>query len=156
MSESQTEKVGSIEDLAAMVSLNEIRYYEVGARAKKSGDGLEEAPRFSFGYSQRSEPSELEDRFRFVAETDVADYLIEVAAIYTLEGRWEVPQEIRIDFAERIGFMTVFPYIRETLTTAAARLGKRGPLLDFMRPGDLKIEWNPDGSSSSQEEAGGH
>lgn len=145
------ETVGSIEDLLALVSLNEIRYYEIGARAKKPGDGLEEPPTFSFGYSERTEVSELEDRFRFVAETDVADYLVEVSAIYALNGRWKVPQAIRVDFAERVGFMAVFPYIRETLTTAAARLGKRGPLLDLMRPGDLKIDWNPDGSNSWQD-----
>ena len=145
-------KVPSIEALAAMVSLNEIRYYEVSARAKGAGDGLEEPPKFSFGYSQRTEASEIEDRFRFIAETDVADYLIEVAAIFTFEGQWEIPQEIRIDFAERIGFMSVFPYIRETLTTAAARLGKRGPLLDLMRPGDMKISWNPDSEQLAEDD----
>jgi hypothetical protein len=136
--------VESIEELVALVSLKEIRFYEVGSRAKAIGDGQGEPPQVQLGYSQRTEDEELEDRFRFVFETDVADYLIELAAIYGLGEPRQIPEEIRVDFAERIGFMALFPFVREALINGAARLGKRGPLLDFMRPGDLKIDWNPE------------
>ncbi|AQY01623.1 hypothetical protein [Microbacterium foliorum] len=135
--------VETIEDLVSLISLKEIRFYEVGSRAKAPGDGLGEPPEVSLGYSERTENDELEDRFRFVFETEVADYLVELSAIYGLKEPRTVRQEVRVDFAERIGFMAVFPFVREALINGAARLGKRGPLLDFMRPGDLKIEWNP-------------
>lgn len=136
--------VSDIQELVDLVSLQEIRFYEVGSRAMASGDGTGEPPQVQVGYSQRTEGSELEDRFRFVFKTDVAEYLIELAAIYHLSESRSVPEEIRVDFAERVGFMALFPFVREALVNGAARLGKRGPLLDFMRPGDLKIDWNPD------------
>jgi hypothetical protein len=141
---SEVAVVASIEDLVSLISLKEIRFYEVGSRTKALGNGSGETPKVSLGYSERSENEELEDRFRFVFETDVADYLVELSAIYDLKEPRTVPQAIRVDFAERIGFMAVFPFVREALVNGAARLGKTGPLLDFMRPGDLKIEWNPE------------
>lgn len=140
----EASEVSTIQELVDLMSLQEVRFYEVGCRAKAPGDGGGATPSFSFGYSERSEAQELEDRFRFIVETEVADYLVELSAIYTLQEPRTIPQDIRIDFAERIGFMTVFPFMREALINGAARLGKRGPLLDFMRPGDLKINWNPD------------
>ena len=132
-------RIESIEELVGLVSLKEIRFYEVRSRAIGPGDGNDEEPEFELGYSERSEPTELEDRFSAVVRTDVAEYMIDLAALYGVAEPCTTPRPIRIDFAERIRFMTVFPYIREALTSGAARLGKRGPLLNFVRPGDMKI-----------------
>ncbi len=56
----------------------------MGSRAKASGDGTGEDPEVSLAYSERTESEELEDRFRFVFQTDVAEYLVDLAAIYGL------------------------------------------------------------------------
>ncbi|GAA2540754.1 hypothetical protein GCM10009860_21940 [Microbacterium mitrae] len=131
--------IDSTAELVEHVSLSQIRVYETGSRAKSYDDLEASAVNFNLGYAERTEGRELEDRFRFVVETPSTDYLFELGAIYTLDLDAEIPQDVRIDFAERVGFMALFPYLREYLTSSAARLNRPGPLLDFVRPGDMKI-----------------
>lgn len=145
-------EVESIEELVGLVHLVEIRPFEF--RATASAPPAEEfsQPDINIEYSEMHTAETLIDRFRFIATTADAEYIADIAAVYEIEEPVEVPTPIRIDFAERIGFMSVFPFLRESLITSAARLSRRAPLLDLMRPGDLKIGMNGEPPQASEGE----
>ena len=136
--------IDTIEELVRLVSLSEVRPYEFSGRATAAPSETDEDPVVAFEYAEGHSNTVLEDRFRFHVTTADAEYLADVAAIYTLEEPAEVPAAVRADFAERIGFMTVFPFLRESLFNSATRLGRRPPLVNLMRPGDFKIAVEPD------------
>lgn len=132
-------QIESIEELVGLVHLVEIRPYEISARA--IAPASEDAGEIDINveYSELHTDRTLIDRFKFVARTSDAEYVTDIAAVYEAEMAVEIPNPIRLDFAERIGFMSAFPFVREALSTSAARLMRRAPLLDLMRPGDLRI-----------------
>lgn len=137
--EQSAHQIESIEELVGLVHLVEIRPYEISARviAPASEDAGEID--INVEYSELHTDRTLIDRFKFVARTSDAEYVTDIAAVYEAEMAVEIPNPIRLDFAERIGFMSAFPFVREALSTSAARLMRRAPLLDLMRPGDLRI-----------------
>lgn len=132
--------IESIEELVALVHLVEVRPYEISARAVAPPSDEPGEIDINVEYSEFHTDRNLIDRFKFTARTEDAEYVTDLAAVYESEVPVRVPTPIRLDFAERIGFMSAFPFIRESLSTSAARLLRRAPLLDLMRPGDLKID----------------
>ena len=153
MTSTQAREITTIEELVQLSSLVDIRPYEFAGRVAAAPAADVEDPIFQLSYSQRTEPTELEDRFLFHTRTADAEYVVELGAVYQLAEECAVPEAIRVDFAERIGFMVIFPLVRELLSSAGSRLHRNAPLLNFVRPGDVKIEW-PGAEDTSTAEAG--
>lgn len=131
--------ITAIEDLMSLVSLRDVRTYAFSATATAAPAQDVGEAQFEFEYSPVTLPDEIQDRFRLQVTTADALYNVDVGAVFSLETACEIPSDIRNDFAERVGFMAAFPYIREAVSGLAARLRRQAPLFDLMRPGDLKI-----------------
>ncbi len=61
------------------------------------------------------------------------------SAVFTLREPIEASDAIITEFVERVGVMSVYPYLRESITQSGAKLGLDRPVLKLLRPGDIHI-----------------
>lgn len=133
-------EIVEILDLMEVVALEEIRHFELHGTVTGPPSEEDSDPTISMEYSEFVDESSIHCRFRFTVETADARYVTDLASIFALEEPVAINRAVLKDFAERVGFMAAFPYIRESLTTTASRMGRRSPMIGLMRPGDLQIE----------------
>ena len=113
--------------------------YEVHGVVTGPPPTSEWAPDIDLEYSQQLLPNELHARFKLTFKEPDAMYVADMAAVYSFAEELEIAEEVVIDFAERVAFMTTFPFLRESVATTAARMQRNVPTLGIMRPGDFKI-----------------
>lgn len=68
-------------------------------------------------------------------------YTADAGAIFefTTEGTIEIEDALAREFAERVGVMTVYPYLRAVVGQSAASLGLDRPVLPLLRAGAVKL-----------------
>ena len=54
------------------------------------------------------------------------------------------------EFVERVGVMTVYPYLRESIDQSAAKLGAARPTMKLLRPGDITVSVSADETPSTR------
>lgn len=140
MTDRMPREITDIMDLMEIISLQEIRHFELRGIVTGPPSTEDSDPDIAMEYSEFVDESSVHCRFRFTVETSDARYLTDLASVFALEEPASIDRLVMKDFAERVGFMAAFPYIRESLTTTASRMGRRAPLIGLMRPGDLQIE----------------
>lgn len=132
--------ITDIMDLMAIVSLVEIRPFEMSAKIIGPAETEPHEPQLTLQYAEILNEREFHTRFRLsVAETS-AEYVADIASIHAMSEPVTLERSVANDFAERVGFMSAFPFLRESITTSAARMNRAVPLIGLMRPGDFKIE----------------
>jgi hypothetical protein len=142
--------IDDILELMELVKLVAIRPFEISSvfvplQAESDGPTAEPgaepaAPEVNLEYSEFLNETEIHTRFRLtLVDTDVT-YVADMASIYQTSEPVVISRPVVVDFAERVGFMATFPYLRESISTSAARMGRPAPLMGLMRPGDFKIQ----------------
>lgn len=86
----------------------------------------------------------IETRARLELLTDEADLTAEVGAVYTFDEDLDIPSHVAAEFIERVGIMTVYPFVREQIFTTATRLGVAPPVLGLLRAGQFTVEAESD------------
>lgn len=129
--------IDSIEDLVQHSELTSIRVYEVaGRRVTHEEDAVGQ----SLAVQARASESDIETRVKLEQRTPDALLLADIGATYTLDSEFEVAREVLREFTERVGVMSVFPFLRESILTTATRLGTEAPVLGLLRAGAFRIE----------------
>lgn len=140
--------VSDIHHLVKIVEIVEVRTYVASAMRKMIRDAGEASDEVSteLDFMERHSATQVECRFKMTVEVPEATYVADIGAIYELAEPIEPTQDLIAEFAERIGFMSVFPYLREAISGLATRLNLPAPVLGIVRPGDFRIT-SPNGSS---------
>lgn len=133
--------------LAGMVELRDIVFFQVHAERlnstpKGAADGEvqnEPSQRIGIQIQERHSETHIEVRCILEGETQDARYVIDAAAQYETETPVEINQDVVEAFVERVGVMAVYPYLREALQSAAAKLRLDAPVLGLLRPGGVKV-----------------
>ena len=136
-------------DLLPVLELNRVTPCEVAGKristpeateitsSMKSMIGGEEGETFVFRVQQRVKTREAEI---------TADFEVE----YRLsEPGGQISEEAQIEFAEKVAFMTLVPYLRESVHATAMRLGVQPPLLGMVRQGEFRLRADGDAGSSA-------
>ncbi|UKA75223.1 hypothetical protein [Arthrobacter sp. FW306-07-I] len=134
----------SIEDIRELLDLVELVDMRVYAAAgnRKDGSGSQDhdqSGEIELNFMERHTTDIIENRFRMKVENEEAVYSADIGAIYSLREPVSPVPSLIAEFAERVGFMSVFPYLRESISTSASRLGLPIPVLGIVRPGDFQI-----------------
>jgi hypothetical protein len=87
-------------------------------------------------------------RFRTVFTDRTAEYVADWEAFFALPEPAEVSDELLREFAQRVGFFSVYPYIRASIYGCASRLNQPIPVLGIVRQGEFEL-----GDIMSTEEA---
>lgn len=79
-------------------------------------------------------------RFRLVFDDRIGnEFVADVQARYGLPGKCEVSADIRTEFAERVAFFAVYPYLRASIQMSASRMSAPAPVLAIVRNGEFKL-----------------
>lgn len=91
----------------------------------------------SFGFFY--EDQEMHFRFRSVFADRQAEYVADVEVVYRTEDMLVFDDTIHREFAERVAFMAVYPFIRASVFASAGRLNLPAPILGMVRQGEFSL-----------------
>lgn len=132
-------------ELLELTELTDIAFYEIGARRNPD---VEDTP-VSIDIALRREELLLEIRCRATVLGGGGEYLVDASAVFTLQEPVQAPEAAIAEFVERVGVMSVYPYLREAITQSAAKLGLDRPVLRLLRPGDVHVTSSRKGNVDS-------
>lgn len=132
--------IDDIMELMEIVNLTAIRPFALVAQVTGPAADPPTEPEITLEYAELLTEVEFHTRFKLEVKESDATYVADIASIYEMSEPVKLDHAVAIDFAERVGFMATFPFLREAITTSAARMGRAIPLIGLMRPGDFKIE----------------
>lgn len=128
-------KVDDARQLLELAELSNIVFYEITGRRTLETN---ETP-LSIQILMRREDLVLEVRARAMVSGAGGEYIADASAIFSLEEPIDASDEVIQEFVERVGVMSVYPYLREAVTSTAAKLGLDRPILKLLRPGDVHV-----------------
>lgn len=126
--------VNDARELLALAELTDVRFYEVSAT--RTGED-NEAHEIQIVF--RHEDLELEVRCRGDVRSSGGSYISDVGAVFTLQRPVDAQQHVIEEFVEKVGVMSVYPYLRESISEGAAKLSLNRPFLRLLRAGDVHI-----------------
>ena len=122
-------------ELLELAELTDIVFYEVLGRRTSN---REEEP-LSIQIALRLEELLLEIRCRATVAGAGGEYVTDASAVFTLREPIDAHDGVVTEFVERVGVMAVYPYLRESISQSAAKLGLDRPILKLLRPGDVHV-----------------
>lgn len=129
-------RVDSAAELLEHTELAEIRTYALSAERHDS----QETEQANIAVSVRTEPAWLETRCRLTLATDDATLVVDRSAIFTHRAPIEASDTAIREFVERVGVMSVYPYLREGVFTLAGNLGVSAPVMALIRAGQVRLD----------------
>lgn len=141
-----------VRELVSNVELIGVKYLQISGQAKPQ----EEEPRpetedissadVHFSVQESHGPAAIEVRFKVHVDHPQAQYDVELATRYASQVEYDLEQDVVRDFIEKVAVMAAFPYVREAISSMAARLELEVPILGVLRQGEFSL--GPAASSS--------
>ncbi|MFZ2177457.1 MAG: hypothetical protein WAW17_26205 [Rhodococcus sp. (in: high G+C Gram-positive bacteria)] len=139
--------VADARELLELTELTDIVFFETGARRNPD---VEETP-LSMQIALRREELLLEVRCRATVSGSGGEYVADASAVFKLHEPIEAADDVITEFVERVGVMSVYPYLRESITQSGAKLGLDRPVLKLLRPGDIHVTVDDSDSEDSKD-----
>jgi hypothetical protein len=141
--------VSDIGDLLALIDLTGVRTFEVSGRLLEHEDTPDSEEKQDAQVLVRETSEELLVRVRLTIQTADAQLVADCASIFELkepdaEESVEIEADLKREFAERVGVMAVYPFLRESIFTTAARLQVAAPVLGLLKVGQFSLAPNSD------------
>lgn len=144
---SENRLVEDVHELVQLLELTDCRCYEISGRRREETQG---ESREGLGQSLANETvalevkigsddTHLEVRLRGSLDRLDVEITADVSCIFTAGEPFKTSTAVRTEFAEKVGVMAVYPYLREAVSDVALRLGAPVPLLSLLRPGQVKL-----------------
>lgn len=132
-----------IHELVARIDIVDFVVHEERARRVVWPEGTApEGPQSTLRLAIRLDGSQIGFRFKLTLADPVAEYVADIEAVYQVEddesGAPELRSDLVKDFAGRVAFMAVYPYLRTTVFSAAGRLGMPAPVMGIVRQGQFE------------------
>ncbi|QZH66921.1 hypothetical protein [Mycolicibacterium farcinogenes] len=124
-----------VRELLDRSELADVVIYENSSRRVDNSDESE----FTLQVLTRLDEQEYEVRCKVSAGGHGGQYVADAGAIFTFESPCMLEEGIARDFAEKVGVMTVYPYLRAAVSQSAAILGLDRPVLPLLRAGAIKL-----------------
>lgn len=138
MTQDQSPGVITYSDVREVLDRSELAdvvIYEL--QASRIGEAVE--PQYSMQVLTRLDGVEFEIRCKVEAQGQGGQYVAEAGGIFTLESEGLIEEGTRREFAEKVGVMTVYPYLRSSVSQLAASLGLDRPVLPLLRAGGVSL-----------------
>lgn len=140
--------VNDARQLLEIAELTDIVFYEVHGR--RSPDAADSEP--SVRIALKREAQTIEVRCRAYVASLGGAYSTDASAVFSLDEDVSISDEAMTEFVEKVGVMTVYPYLREAISQAAAKLGLERPILKLLRPGEVRVTPNEQQDADHLEE----
>ena len=140
-------EVLTIQDLLGLVELQGIEVYELRGRGIDRADAAEFEEGYAISAAVNAAPDQIKTRFMLTFSAVNGESYVDMAVRYALAVPASVPQAISVEFAERVGIMAAFPFLREHVYNLASRLGHSIPVLGLIQQGQFTL--TPDGPTAT-------
>lgn len=132
----------SVGELLELSDIRGIEFHEISAKRSPdfsgpAGDGTDYAVKFDL--SDMTTPTELHVRCRATLSLETSTFVIDVSAAYEYSEPCEYSPEIRQEFVERVGMMSVYPFIRQNIHALSVQIGETPVLLPILRANSIKL-----------------
>lgn len=134
---SEAVTVSDAKQLLEYVELEGIETYEVSARLVERAEGFEEDYFIKAGI--RFDSDALRTRFTLTFSAAAADFTADLAVKYRLDEDVTVGRQVAVEFAEKVGVMAAWPFLREHVFGLASRIGQPVPVLGLLRQGEFSL-----------------
>lgn len=142
----ETPTITDAKRLLDLTELDSIRFNEVSATRREESRDTE----VDIEIRLRRDEREIEVRCAARVIGEDADYRADASAFFSLDGPVDITDAALAEFVERVGVMTVYPYLRESIHQSAAKLGMPQPTMKLLRPGDIKVSVEHDAAASDK------
>lgn len=132
-----SEVITEIQDLVNRAEIADVVFHEVCA--KRSPESAEAEDELSMQIMAREDGKEIGIRLRATVVGGGGQYMVDAEGIFELATPAKISPEILSEFIEKVGVMVVYPYVREAINDAAARLCVTRPVLKLLRQGDVRL-----------------
>lgn len=138
--------MNDVVELVKIVELVDIFMYEErGRRIEVTGTSDDEPITQSFASIGNREDVDEDEygigfRFRIIFDDRLGNEFVgDFQARYTLPGACDIAEPVRAEFAERVAFFAVYPYLRASIQMTASRMGAPAPVLEMVRAGEFSL-----------------
>lgn len=141
----------TLDDLVKAVELREIITYKVaGERVVNEIEDLADSAQKLDGMC-RADAALVETRFQMTFEGPGVTYFADHGLVFRFEAAntRPLPKQVLGEFMSTVGAMAAFPYLRESITGLAARMGMPVPVIGLLRRGDLSFDLGDDAEPSA-------
>lgn len=131
--------------------LEQIAYLQL-ASIRKEPDahtpGADEAQEDEFGFALKLAQNDDNDQLIVRLRTDVDSLFhettVEVGAIYALDPPREIPEDVRLEFANLVGIMALLPFMREAVADMTRKVVGHPVIMPMIKTGDIRFEGDAD------------
>ncbi len=136
-------EVDDIHEMVGLVELSDVFVWEErGRRIDETATEDDREPRIRQVLNVGDRDDFLGVAFRFrmtVDDRQGNEFIADYQARYDLPAPTQFTSEVRTEFAERVAFFTVYPYLRASIQMTASRMGAPAPVLAIVRAGEFKL-----------------
>lgn len=141
-------EITDVESLVEIVELSKVEYFELAAvrnEVERNDAGDEIAP--SYTLNIRHDSGGIAVRLRIELSTRQGEIRVDAAVLYETPGHQvKIAQAAGVDFANKVGIMTLVPYLREAIASLSLRVFGEPILMPIIRQGALQFEFNSEDS----------
>lgn len=136
--EHQLRSVGTLAELVDVVELAGVTVYEQSGKRHETAVAPDGEPNPAIEAFVRGYDGGIETRFTMTYEGPGYVIVSDLALRYEDREEYRLEPSVVPDFLE-VAIMAAYPYLREGVTTSAARLGVDRPVLGMVRRGDIQF-----------------
>jgi hypothetical protein len=127
--------IQSAQELLIHGELVDVRYHSLSAvtldepRESFESDDVEQTVEVQFGSADRV----IEVRANVLVKTRIAEYSVTGVTQFHVEDGVDYSDEAAAEFAEKVGVMAIYPYLREAIQSLTTRLHESPVTMPLMR-----------------------
>lgn len=132
-------------DVKELLELSDIRgidFHEICAKRNPESKGpAEDGADYTvqFDLSDMTTPTELKIRCRATLTMESSTFVVDVSATYEFSEPVDYSAELRQEFVERVGMMSVYPFIRQNIHALSVQIAETPILLPILRANSIKL-----------------
>jgi hypothetical protein len=135
-------ELNSIQDLLELSDIKGLDFHELSAKRNPEAvgpatDGEDYSVKFDL--SDMTTPTELNVRCRATLALQSSTFVVDVSARYEFSEPCVYSPELRQEFIERVGMMSVYPFIRQNFHAMSVQIGETPILLPILRANSIKL-----------------
>lgn len=139
-------KVESAKELLEVGEIVDVRFFKFSAAIREEpredleSDDVVQNLNVLVGTSEKA----IELRLEISIDTRTAEYSGTAAMQFKFQEEVEFEEEVGKEFAERVGVMAVYPYLRELIQTSSVRLREDVVTIPLLRAGQTSLTRSDD------------
>jgi hypothetical protein len=129
-------EIDDVLEFLDVAELSDVAYHEIGGRLTAGSSEESQSVAVLFAW----DASRVVVRTRLELRGQDAEYVVDVATVYTLDEPATLTEAAQREFGAKVAVMAAYPYLRSGLFDMATRLRAALPVLGLLRQGQVVLD----------------